>query len=480
MLEIINIMNKLLETILNLPKETQTIEFKRLEGKRIVGKIVETISAMANTDGGSIILGIDDPEKTEKKGLDRIYGIEENLENYDEIIKEFKKIIPPITRMSEPQVIKINEINKRVVVLKIEKALHAFHSVNDNVFMRLHKGNKKLSPQEIVELNYAKGFKKADTELVDVDFELLDTEYFRIWRKELNLPNENIDKLFFQKGLAMKNKDGILLPTRAAVLLFAQYPTNLMDTKCTIRVYKYKGVIEQFKNIPNLVGEPKTIDGPIIKLIADAHEYVLGLLESGIEMHSGFTTKYKIPERAVKEAITNAVIHRDYNLKRDIEVRIFEDRIDILSPGLFSGNITVKNIGKIRANEYRNDIIVKNLREFPEAPNLDRNEGVSAMRQQMVENNLYPPIFFTYPNYFDSVMVVLLNEIQSDEWGIVKEYLENNNYINNEKAREITHVEQSHNMSRLFRKWVENGLILKIETKNKKDTKYKLLNKDDL
>lgn len=361
----------------------------------------------------------------------------------------------------------------------MDKALHNFHSINGNVFVRLQKGNKKLLPQEIVELNYAKGFRKADAELVNIDFELLNTEYFKTWKKELKLPNENIEELLYQKGLARENENGIL-PTRAAVLLFAKYPTNLMDTKCTIRVYKYQGVIEQFKDVPNLIGEPKTIDGPITKLISDAHEYVLGLLESGIEIHSGFITKYKIPERAVREAITNAVIHRDYYLKRDIEIRIFEDRIDILSPGLFSGNITVKNIGKVRSNEYRNDLIVKNLREFPEAPNLDRNEGVKSMRQQMSENNLYPPIFFTYPSYQDSVMVVLLNEVQSDEWETVKEYLENNHYINNKKAREITHVEQSHKMSRLFRKWINNGLILKIETKNKKDTRYKLSNNDGL
>ncbi len=472
-------MSEVLERILGLSEETQTIEFKRLGGKKVVGKVVETITAMANTDGGMVVLGIDDPEKTDKKGLDRVFGIEENLENYDEIIKELKNIIPPIIGLSEPETI-IIENGKKVVLIKIQKALHSFHSVNGNVFIRLHKGNKKLSPQEIVELNYAKGFKRADDELVDVSFDLLNTEYFETWKKELKLPNDDIAELLYQKGLARKNKNKILLPTRAAILLFTKYPTNLMDTKCAIRVYKYKGVIEQFKGLPNLVGEPKTIDGPIIKVISDTHEYVLSLLESGIQMHSGFVTKYRIPERAVREVITNAVLHRDYHLKRDIEIRIFEDRLDILSPGLFPGNITAKNIGKVRSNEYRNDAIVKNLREFPQAPNLDRNEGVRAMRQQMDENNLFPPIFFTYPIFFDSVMVVLLNEIRTDEWEIVKEYLEDNNYINNKKAREITHTQQSHSMSRLFRRWVDNGLVLKIESNNLKNTKYKLLNKDDL
>ncbi|MCX8513780.1 MAG: hypothetical protein ORN26_01995, partial [Candidatus Pacebacteria bacterium] len=121
--------------------------------------------------------------------------------------------------------------------------------------------------------------------------------------------------------------------------------------------------------------------------------------------------KYIIPERVVKEAIVNAVIHRDYYLKRDIEVSLFEDRIEFLSPGLFVDNITVSNIGKIRSNKYRNDLLVKHLRQFPNPPNLDRNEGVKAMRNIMMENNLYQPIFITYPTIQDSVKLILLNEL---------------------------------------------------------------------
>lgn len=473
-------MDELLKIILEIPEETQNIEFKRLYGPKVVNKIIETIVAMTNTDGGWIILGVSDPEEKSIKGLDRIFGIEENLDLYDAIGRELQKIIPPLTGIWEPKLIKEDSLNKRVGLIKISKSVDSFKSINKDVFVRQQKSNKKLSPQEIIELSYAKGFKKADIELVNVDFDLLKTEYFKMWKRERKLPNEDIENLLFKTGLARKNDKGKLLPTRAAVLLFTEYPTNIMDTKCAIRVYKYKGVIEKFEDVPNLVGEPKTIEGPIKKIIEDAHEYILSLLESGIEMHSGFVTKYKIPERAVKEAITNAVIHRDYFIKRDIEVRIFEDRVDILSPGLFVGNITVSNIGKVRASEYRNDILVKHLREFPEAPNLDRNEGVQAMRNEMHKNNLYPPIFLTYPYINDSVRVILLNEEQPSEWDKIREYLENNRYINNATAREITGVVQTYAMTRLFKKWVNNNLVIKIETKNKKDTKYKLYSKDEL
>ncbi len=470
-------MEKIIETILNIPEETQTIEFKRLNGDKIVSKIIQTIVAMANTDGGVIIFGVDDPKKTTLKGLDRVYGIEESKELYDEIFHEIKRIIPPISNL-KPDLYKVDD-DRTIALLEIPKATESFYSIDDRVWIRLHKSNKKLTPQEVVKFSYAKGFEKADKELVKVDFELLQTEYFENWRKVKGFGKDTIENILFQTGLARKDIDDKLRPTRAAVLLFSKFPTNLMETKCTIRVFKYKGTLERFEKTPNLIGKPKTIDGPILKLIKDAHEYVLGILESGIEIHSGFVNKYKIPERAVKETITNAVIHRDYHLKRDIEVKIFEDRLEVVSPGLFPYNITKKNIGEIRATGYRNDLLVKHLREFPDPPNLDRNEGVRAMRNEMYKYNLFPPIFFTYPNLEDSVDVILLNEERPSEWEKVYEYLKSNKYINNSQARSITGIVQRDKMSRLLKKWVEQGLLAVISSNAPKFVKYKLQDKDE-
>src|SRR5580692_534918 len=100
-------MAELLERLLAIPKETQTVEFKRLDGSRVVSKIAETIVAMANTDGGQIIIGIDDPEMTRHAGFDRVNGIEENLELYDEVCRVMQRIIPPVSEMSDPYVIDV-------------------------------------------------------------------------------------------------------------------------------------------------------------------------------------------------------------------------------------------------------------------------------------------------------------------------------------------------------------------------------------
>jgi len=81
----------LIEKILLIPSESRTLEFKQL-GSRNEGldKSLQSIVAMANTDGGVLILGVSDPQKSTNVGLDRISGIEENIELYDELGRSVK------------------------------------------------------------------------------------------------------------------------------------------------------------------------------------------------------------------------------------------------------------------------------------------------------------------------------------------------------------------------------------------------------
>jgi ATP-dependent DNA helicase RecG len=208
---------------------------------------------------------------------------------------------------------------------------------------------------------------------------------------------------------------------------------------------------------------------------------VLNLLRTGVRIPSGFVTTYQIPERAIKEAITNAVIHRDYHTKKDIEVRIFEDRVEITSPGLLPFNITPSNIGYERAHGYRNDLLVKHLREFPDPPNLDQNEGVRAIRQTMNSADLYPPIFLTYPLLQDSLKVILFNEKAPSEWEKVVHYLNKNKYINNREARVILGIVDTVKVSKLFSRWVKQGMLSKIVPNigAKKNVRYRLPSIDE-
>jgi ATP-dependent DNA helicase RecG len=373
--------------------------------------------------------------------------------------------------------IPVEEKGVRIAVIEVPKVGDHFREINGHAYVRGEKGNRLLTPHEIVEFAYVKGFKHADRELVTVDFDRLDTDMFRIWRKARGIAEETVERVLVNVGLAAKDEEGVVRPTRASVMLFADYPTDLMETKCAVRVFQYDSHIKHFKgDTYNYVGVPKTINAPTLRAIEQAQEYVLTLLRKGIKVGSGFTTTYQVPERAVKEAITNAVIHRDYHTKRDVEVHIFEDRIEIESPGLLPFNITPGNIGYVRATGYRNDLLVKHLREFPDAPNLDQNEGVRKMRESMLEEKLYPPIFITYPHLQDGVRVILLNESAPTEWDKVIQYLEEHKAINNAGARKLLGMADTSAVSRLLTRWTAQGLLVKVspQSSSKRFTMYRL------
>jgi ATP-dependent DNA helicase RecG len=469
-----------LEALLAVPAETRTLEFKRLGSKsQAIEKALQSIVAMSNTDGGWLILGIDDPEKTQLKGLKRVFGIEENLELYDELGRTIARLSPPIAINWPPDLVP-SPNGKRIAMLPVPKATDGFRSVGGHVYVRGEKSNKQLSPPEIVRFAYAKGFQRADREIVEVDFRILDTDVFRRWRVERRLEG-SIDEVLEKTGLARRDEKDRLKPTRAAVLLFADFPSELMDTKCAVRVFQYHGKKIQIEETLNLVGKPRSIQGPLVRQIRDAHEYVLGLLRTGLQVPSGFRTQYRIPERAVKEAITNAVIHRDYHSKRDIEVRVFDDRLEVESPGLFPFNITLGNIGQERAEGYRNDLLVKHLREFPDPPNLDQNEGVKAMRRQMATAKLYPPVFATYPDLKDSVRVSLHNEKAPDAWEKVEHHLRRFQSLGNAEARKLLDIEDTVKVSKQLKRWVDQGLLLPINAGGaKQKVRYRLPNAEEV
>ena len=116
--------------ILSIPFESRTLEFKRLGSRNeTLDKVLQSIVAMANTDGGIIVLGIDDPQKTTAKGQDRIFGIEENIELYDELGRNVKKISPPISSIWPPELIDVLDKKVRIGWLAIPKVADGFRSV---------------------------------------------------------------------------------------------------------------------------------------------------------------------------------------------------------------------------------------------------------------------------------------------------------------------------------------------------------------
>jgi ATP-dependent DNA helicase RecG len=456
----------------------ETQEWRSFECKRDAidpSKLLETVVAFANTDGGLIVIGLEDPNK--EQGDKRLIGISENLDNVSNFLKLIEKEIePPLIAWNkyEIDIININKVADKLLVVKIEKGRDICSLKKGDTFVRNGSQNTKIGSTEIIRLKYEKGSIKYENEKSDIkDLIDLDNNLFGQFKKDTS--SESLDNWQFLKdnGLAIQNSDGYEL-TKAGVLLFGENPSVLLKSKCGIKISHYYGVRPSFSGKPNLVSKPITIEGPLLKQIEGTMKYFKEEIvkkSSPKLLGASFKSTFMVPEWAFQEAVANAVIHRNYSIQNDIQIRFFDDRIEIESPGTYPGHITVSNIRNERF--ARNPIILRALNRFQSAPNLDIGEGVDRIYEMMKERNLYDPFYIPPAIKPNSVLLVLFNLQRIEYWDTVSKYLDNNYWINNQLARKITGVEDTLKMSRYFKEWTEKGLLQKVNSNFKGNVFYK-------
>lgn len=455
--------------------ESSRFETKRVSGK-MVGKALETICAFANTQGGTLALGVEDASRAQ--GADRLYGLVENPEAVDELRRKvLTHLLPEVDNIRWARIAcTLRDGSSGHMLLLVVPQSAKVHSIRDDgTWTRLDASNREMNAGEITELSYRRGTISAESEPVAAPFDLLETDTWRRFAASRGFLTGDLADRLFRIGLA-KRMGGELQPVRAAVLLFADEPGGLLaaqQTRADVRAFHYRGNRIEPGAIPNLLKPPKTISGPIPLQIAHASTYVLDELAAGLTLAtSGFKTVHRYPERVIKEAITNAVIHRDYRLNRDIQIRIFDNRIEVESPGLFPGTITPTNVGKA-GSFARNPLIARNLREFPEPPNVDAGEGVRMMFAEMRAANLFPPLFNENRNAAQaSVIVTLLNEERPPIWEQVSDWIDRNGPLANSDLCKIAGVDTLR-ASKMLKRWVEQGVLQRDDSGGKRHTVYR-------
>ncbi len=452
--------------------EWQTFECKRALIQPI--KLLETAIAFANSDGGLIVIGLEDPSKAKKE--DRLIGISENPDNVSEFLKLIEKEIDPPLRIwnkFEIGIINIRKSEDILFVINVKKSNDVHSLKKGDTFIRKGRQNIKIGSTEIIRLKYEKGSIKFEDEssgknsLEELDNALLE-------KYKIDTQSENQDNWQFLKdnGLARKEKGRFEL-TKAGILLFAKNPSVSLASKSGIKISHYYGSKPTYSGKPNFVVRPFTIEGPLISQIDKTLQYFRNLVRSSPPKLSGstFRSSLLIPEWAFQEAITNAVIHRNYSIQNDIQVRFFDDRIEIESPGSYPGHITVSNI---RVERFaRNPLVLRTLNRFQEAPNLDIGEGVDRIFNLMKEKNLYEPLYLPPRLRPNSVLLILFNLHKVEYWDTVNNYLEQHYRIANQEARRVTGVNDTLKMSRLLKSWVNKGLLEQVGTGFKGKIYYK-------
>jgi ATP-dependent DNA helicase RecG len=151
------------------------------------------------------------------------------------------------------------------------------------------------------------------------------------------------------------------------------------------------------------------------------------------------------PEEALHEVITNAVLHRDYSIVADVQIRVFDNRVEVESPGRLPGHVTIANI--LDSQSARNPALVRLINKFPNPPNKDLGEGLDTAFRAMETLRLKPPVILEKDA---SVLVVIRHESLGSPEELVMRYIENHEEITNTVAREITGIKSENSMKNVF------------------------------
>jgi ATP-dependent DNA helicase RecG len=254
-------------------------------------------------------------------------------------------------------------------------------------------------------------------------------------------------------------------PTVAGVVLYSDEPQAILP-KTAIKIYRYR--TSGIGSRDTLAGDPISIEGAAYWLIHAAIEKTIEIVEAiNIVGPTGFE-KAQYPRESIHEIVTNSVIHRDYSINDDIHIRIYDNRIEVQSPGTLAGHVTVKNILKERF--ARNPRIVRLLNKHRNPPNKDVGEGLRTAFEAMRKLKLRDPVIEQHEG---SLWTTLRHERLASPEEIIRDYLRNNDEINNSKAREITFIGSENAVKRVFQKMIEGKIIERIPGRSLSKTGYR-------
>lgn len=426
----------------------QEDHFNDLKSSKITpAHLQKHLVAFANADGGELYVGVEDKKV---KGP-RIRGFK-NIEDANDHIKVLLEETQPGIENVELEMINFGSRGYVLHVI-IPKSPHVHYTSDGQCYLRLNASSNKILGRRITELAYAKGHYSYETvavsglEVEDIVSNAYIKEYMQ--RIQSSLPP---DKFLKKQGLLV-NSDVGKVPSVGCVLLFDDEPQATLDTRCAIKIYRLKTTNKDYKR-GYLSGAPITIEGPIEYQIYQVLRCVEELLKDASYNVNGKIIKLQYPSEALKEILVNAVIHRDYSLNDDIHVKIYDNRIEIISPGTLPGYITKDNILDERYS--RNPKIVRLLHKLPDPVNMDIGEGLNTAFNALNKAGLVEP---TIEELENSVVVTIKHQKLASLEDEILNYLKDNDSVANRDIRKLTGEESENKVKKAFQKLREKGEI---------------------
>lgn len=360
--------------------------------------IARHIVAFANANGGVLAIGIED------NGEITGFNNKDSKSINDFLNVPFSSCKGRLKVEHEIRKVTIDSKQDSILLLFIEPSEDAvIKTSDDKVYLRVGDKSKLLNHEQVTQLEYDKGERifediiVEDSSIDDVDLQLLQ-QY-----KEKLGTSLSYEEILDARGLLKK---GHL--TNAGILLFAKHPTKFLPN-ARLRLLKFDGTRFETGQRLNIIKEINYEDA-IPKIIQQVKNAItLQLREfQYLDENGVFKVIPEYPEFAWFEGIVNSLTHRNYSIMGDhIRVSLYDDRLEILSPGKLPNIVTLDNMLNTRYS--RNPRIARVLGEFGWVKEL--NEGVKRIYDEMQMYFLKSPTY-SEPNG-NSVLLVLENSITS-------------------------------------------------------------------
>ena len=377
--------------------------FDRKSARIRPSDLAPIISAFANADGGTIAIGVSDKMHT----MEGINFIGEDRLN--ELIVAPKNCCKPMPEF-DYELLDIENAQgqaDRLLLLHIKKSVdYIVRTGNDSTYLRIGDKTKELKGKDLVNLEYAKSTRNYEDEINrDATLEDLDEDLLREYRRRLGADDSTDYPVLKARGF-IKTVGSREFLTNAAVLLFAKNIARFYPN-CRIRFLRYEGTTAMSGTKIN-ISRDKSIELPLLRIVDAARGFIATQLRefTMLDVKSGkFRIVPEYPEFAWQEGLVNAVTHREYAMSGNfIKVSMYDDRLEIESPGRLPNIVTLENIRETRYS--RNPRISRVMTEFGWVREL--NEGVKRIYEDMAGLFLDDPV---YSEPGESLRLVLKNNI---------------------------------------------------------------------
>jgi len=343
--------------------EDAFLQYKQVvfAGKRVKAPardvVADALAAFANSRGGVFVLGVEDKQRD-------IVGIPlERLDDAERLVREVCRdaIDPPLAPTIERLLLPTPNGGKVAVVkVDVERSLFVHESLGGYLH-RVGGGKRKMSPDYLARLFQ----QRSQARLIRFDEQVVaeatvDDLAAPLWERFRSpYTGRARDEVLAKLHMARRHEDGVLRPTVAGVLLAAVDPRMWLPN-AFIQAVAYRGASVRTDTADPYQLDAADLTGPLDEQVASACRFVARNMQVAALKTLGRQDLPQFDMAAVFEAVVNAVAHRDYSIHGSkIRLRLFENRLELHSPGALPNTIGVDELPLLQAT--RNEVVASLL-----------------------------------------------------------------------------------------------------------------------